>query len=36
MIDVFSHWLATWSPLFIAIIFFWILWYIIINAFWGY
>lgn len=36
MIDVFSAWLATWSPLFIAIIFFWVIWFIVIQAFRGF
>ena len=36
MIEIFAAWLITWSPLFIAVIFFWILWFIVINAFRGY
>lgn len=36
MIDIFAAWLVTWSPLFIAVIFFWIIWFIVISAFRGY
>lgn len=36
MIDVFVSWLVTWSPLFISVIFFWVIWHIVINAFRGY
>lgn len=36
MTEIFVSWLTTWSPLFIALIFFWVLWFIVINAFRGY
>lgn len=35
MIDVFTAWLVTWSPLFIALVFFWVIWHIVIFAFKG-
>lgn len=35
MFDIFAAWLATWSPVFIAIIFFWVIWHIVVAAFKG-
>lgn len=36
MLYVFGEWLSTWSPVFIGLIFFWVIWFIIIRAFkWG-
>lgn len=36
MTDIFTAWLVAWSPLFIALVLFWVIWHIVINAFRGY
>lgn len=33
MLIIFGEWLATWTDVFIGLIFFWVVWFIIIRAF---
>ena len=35
MMDILTAWLVAWSPAFIGIVFFWIIWHLVIFAFKG-